>query len=183
MMSVSNGHLAGGGQAHAGSLAWQRKRGRGDEAAGCVNGADSAAAGLLNGTSAKRLCPDLYHAKLQTAMGLNCSIPPHHSGAPFENGTDSMLMMTDEGDGPFVNGVETLRRSNGHATPQDVVTLGASHLPPNHTCCSTRAQLCTMSLQQSYLLSSSRDCARCLAGEPAPYLSTQQTVENLSKIY
>ena len=96
----------------------------------------------------QRLCPDLYHAKLQTAMGLNCSIPPHHSGAPFENGTDSMLMMTDEGDGPFVNGVETLRRSNGHATPQDVVTLGASHLPPNHTCCSTRAQLCTMSLQQ-----------------------------------
>ena len=89
-------------------------------------------------------------------MGLNCNIPPYHSGAPFENGTDgssigtdSMLMMTDEGDGPFVNGVETLHRGSGHATHRDdVATLGASHLPPNHTCCSTRAQLCTMSLQQ-----------------------------------
>ena len=64
MMSVSNGHLAGGGQAHAGSLAWQRKRGRGDEAAGCVNGADSAAAGLLNGTSAKASADCLSNALL-----------------------------------------------------------------------------------------------------------------------
>lgn len=117
----------------------------------------------------QRLCPDLYHAKLQTALGLNYSaaaahgsVPfeygtAAHSSVPFENGTDgvsigtdSMMMMMDEGEFPLANGVETLHRSNRHSSQQDVATLGASHLPPNHTCCSTRAQLCTMSLQQVY---------------------------------
>ena len=110
---------------------------------------------LISLLSTQRLCPDLYHAKLQTAAGLNCSTPPLN-GAPFENGmdgvsigADSMLMMTDEAD-LIANGVETLHRSNGYtAHHMEVATLGASHgLPPHHTCCSTRAQLCTMSLQQ-----------------------------------
>lgn len=114
----------------------------------------------------QRLCPDLYHAKLQTALGLNYSAAAAHGSVPFENGTathgsvlfedgtdevsigtDSMMMM-DEGEIPLANGVEALQRSNGHPSQQDVATLGASQLPPNHTCCSTRAQLCTMSLQQ-----------------------------------
>ena len=49
-MCVSNGHAAGGLEAEAASLAWQRKRGRDEEA---VNGCGNGVAGLVNGTSAK----------------------------------------------------------------------------------------------------------------------------------
>ena len=47
---VSNGHAAGGLEAEAASLAWQRKRGRDEEA---VNGCGNGVAGPVNVTSAK----------------------------------------------------------------------------------------------------------------------------------
>ena len=70
-------------------------------------------------------------------------------------GSDSMMMMTDECNGmdatgcTMLNGVESVHR-NGHSSSDSaggVMTVGALQMPP-HTCCTSRAQLCTMSFQQ-----------------------------------
>ena len=72
-------------------------------------------------------------------------------------GTDSIMMMTDECSEmeaasclmSTVNGVEAVH-TNGHANGSSVhrvSTVGASRMP-GHTCCTSRAQLCTMSFQQ-----------------------------------
>ena len=101
----------------------------------------------------QRLCPDLYHAKLQQAMGI--SFDNGTESVPI--GTDSVMMMTDEcgemdtascpmsaADG--VENVHTNGLTNG-SSPPAVTTVGASRMP-GHTCCNSRAQLCTMSFQQ-----------------------------------
>lgn len=208
----------------AAPVCWQRKRGRQEEedetASCCGNGVEpiSNGAAAAAAMAAKRLCPDLYHAKLQQALGLNYApaavAVPNGGGHNFNHsnggvggsrledgtdlvsiGTDSLMMMDEEEEGvdggAMSNGVETLHHnnSNGHHTAGSDIrdttgaTLESSHLPSHHTCCSIRTQLCTMSFQQSYTLSATKTCPRCLAGEPVPYLSTEATVENLSKLY
>ena len=80
------------------------------------------------------------------------NVPLENGTDSFPIGTDSMMIVTDEceeGECPMGNGVESLHRTTGRPVFRDVATLGAAHLPPpSHTCCTTRAQLCTMSLQQ-----------------------------------
>ena len=103
----------------------------------------------------QRLCPDLYHAKLQQAMGVSFN----NGMESVSIGTDSVMMMTDEcgemetSSCPMstVNGVENvhtngLTNSSSSSVPP-VTTVGASRMTA-HTCCNSRAQLCTMSFQQ-----------------------------------
>ena len=112
----------------------------------------------------QRLCPDLYHSKLQQAMAISSNgVNRATLGIHAENGTDScaigtdsMMMLTDEctamdepgGPMPAQNGVETVHSEQGTgSSAAEVMTVGASSMPP-HTCCTTRTQLCTMSFQQ-----------------------------------
>lgn len=85
-----------------------------------------------------------------------------HDVIPTENGldgisigTDSMMMMTDESSGMEVTswsmqnviGTVPMNGDTVNGAGLEVATVGSSSLPP-HTCYTSRAQLCTMSLQQ-----------------------------------
>ena len=114
----------------------------------------------------QRLCPDLYHSKLQQAMAISSNgASTNTQGMPTDNGvdgisigTDSAMMMTDECSEMEVAGCQMSTESgvepahtNGNSG-HGVTTVGAS-VAPRHTCYTSRTQLCTMSFQQVHFSS------------------------------
>ena len=107
------------------------------------------------------MCPDLYHSKLQQAMGLSNGVCVATRDMFVENGTDcisigsdSAMMATDEMEltscvMSTVNGFESAHTTNHtDRRTSGVATVGSSMAGLQHTCCSSRTQLCTMSFQQ-----------------------------------
>ena len=110
----------------------------------------------------QRLCPDLYHSKLQQAMGLSNGVCVATRDVFVENGmdcisigSDSAMMATDEMElagcaMATVNGFDSAHTPThtDRSSATGVTTVGSSRAGLQHTCCSSRTQLCTMSFQQ-----------------------------------
>ena len=104
------------------------------------------------------------------AIGYDVGTTASAQGMPVQNGTDSSsigtdssMMVGDECSGMEVsscpmstgiNDVEAVHTSNGVHNSDSIKSLSnvatIRALPP-HTCCTSRAQLCTMSFQQVYI--------------------------------